>query len=254
MPTQSNSHTIGRNNIVNLFPQNLGPKLKSTAKLIITYVFGVLTPIVLQHALQYNLVNVNASSQVEAFKVEQRGKLLREIAEGNEAIMDAETKFLLASEIETMKGAARLIATTNGTSEEDAEAKIEIAMRRLGLSAKGAVFAESAEKYMSIKQNLIGTLSSIDLYFSNEVSRRVTPYRAHIRNPEIQAQPRSEYWLMILEDIMAKKISAHQIPDMVSQALSSAKYYNQLDRSRTIDLYNQLYHSMREEIDNISLK
>ncbi|MBN2751100.1 MAG: hypothetical protein JXQ84_00175 [Rhodospirillaceae bacterium] len=159
-----------------------------------SYTLGIITSSGINTYFHYYDVSIEAASQAEVLKAEHRNNLIREIAEGNEAIMDAETKFLMASEFEAMRGALGLIAQASGNSPEAATADFVKTMERLGLSPKDAVFAESSNQYSNVKQKVIGTLASVDLYFSDEVSQYATEYRAYIRAPNIDEKRRMNYW------------------------------------------------------------
>lgn len=174
--------------------------------------------------------------------------LVLDMAESHEAFMDADMKFLFASEVVAMKGAFDYVGQLSGKPPNPAIAEaLNKQMEALGISPQKAVFSKSSSEYSKAKKELVRRLTEVDLYFSDRVTSQARAYQQHIKSSKSNEELRTDYWVKAIQDITRRPGFTEAQVRMFADAYESALQHLMADQAVTVQLYNNLYYAMRDE-------
>lgn len=155
-----------------------GPGLR---KLIIVAVVSAVAGGITTYVVQSQLHERQIAAEVEVRGKEKQKELIAKLAGDHEHFMDANVKFLFASEFEAMKNAFDIMARFNGgTPNPRVSEAFDKQIKALGLAPAGAVFSDMSDGYSEASNNLVVRLTEVDLYFSDRVTQHARAYRNHM--------------------------------------------------------------------------
>ncbi len=203
-------------------------------------------------ASEKEFANWQEKKEIEVYNnnVTRQRELMGEISELHEKLVVADLEFGIAAELNEIRQAFKSYAADDKTIDlELFDKAIDQLMEQLGLATEQQLFAEKVQNRTNLSAEMTKKFTEADHYFSDNVVNHAANYRGLLYAGHGLSVREIFRWRDLIGEFIDhyRKTGSFDEEDFLIAAnnLMAREYDRQV---KLVNLYNQLYFAMREEV------